>query len=150
MSDSTLWWLAAGGLIAIELVTGTFYLLMISCGLIAAALAAHAGFGEIAQWAAAAVVGGGSVLVWRRYKKLQPAIAPAQANPDANMDIGQIVHVASWQADGSCSVQYRGAHWDAALLPGQSAESGSYVIAEVIGSRLILKKSPPSATSPTF
>ena len=43
MADSTLWWLAAGGLIAVELITGTFYLLMISLGLVAAALAAHAG-----------------------------------------------------------------------------------------------------------
>ncbi len=140
MANSTFWWLAAGALVAVELVSGTFYLLMFSTGLIAAALAAHAGFSEVAQWATAAVVGSGSVLVWRRYKKLQAPIAPAQANPDVNMDIGEAVHVEQWLADGTCSLKYRGAHWDAALSPGEPAVAGTYTIAEVIGSRLILKK----------
>jgi hypothetical protein len=37
-------------------------------------------------------------------------------------------------------VKYRGAHWDAVLQDGQTAQTGANVIAEVIGSRLILKK----------
>lgn len=141
MADSTLWWLAAGGLIAVELLTGTFYLLMISLGLIAAALAAHAGLAAPWQWVSAAVVGGGSVLAWRAYKRSQPAAAPARANHDVNMDVGETVQVDHWQSDNTCSVKYRGAHWDAMLQEGQSAETGAYVIAEVIGSRLVLKKS---------
>jgi len=142
MADSTVWWLAAGALIAVELVTGTFYLLMISIGLVAAALSAHAGLDSLWQWVVAAVVGGGSVLVWRRYKRLQPAIAPANANPDVNMDVGEIVHVDAFNPDGSCSVKYRGAHWDAALQPGEEASAGAHTIVEVVGSRLILKKAP--------
>lgn len=141
MADSTLWWMAAGGLIAVELITGTFYLLMISLGLIAAALAAHAGLPLPLQWVCAAVTGGGSVLAWRAYKRSKPATAPAQANPDVNMDVGETVHVDSWQGDNTCSVKYRGAHWDAALQAGQLAETGPYTIAEVVGNRLILKKS---------
>lgn len=141
MSDSTLWWLAAGALIAVELVTGTFYLLMLSVGMIAAALAAHAGVGTIGQWVIAAVVGSSTVLVWRGIKKSRPQAAPAQANRDVNMDIGATVHVASWHEDGTCSLKYRGAQWEAALMPGELATgSGSYTIAEVIGSRLMLKK----------
>lgn len=141
MADSTLWWLAAGGLIAVELITGTFYLLMISLGLIAAALAAHAGLVTPWQWVSAALVGGGSVLAWRAYKRSQPAAAPARANHDVNLDIGETVQVDQWQADYTCSVKYRGAHWDALLQEGQPAETGAYVIAEVVGSRLVLKKS---------
>jgi len=144
MANSTFWWLAAGALIAVELVTGTFYLLMISTGLIAAALAAQAQVDVLWQWVIAAVVGGGSVLVWRRYKKSQPAIAPANANPDVNMDVGEVVHVSSFRADGSCSVKYRGAHWDAALQAGELPVPGNFTIVEVIGSRLILKKEPAS------
>ncbi|MDD5030312.1 MAG: NfeD family protein [Rhodoferax sp.] len=140
MADSTLWWLAAGALVAVELVTGTFYLLMISTGLVAAALMAHAQVGVLWQWVSAAVVGGGSVLVWRRYKKSQPAMVPASANPDVNMDVGEVVHVTSFRANGSCSVKYRGAHWDAALPAGQLPQPGDYTIVEVVGSRLILKK----------
>ncbi len=141
MADSTLWWLAAGGLIAVELITGTFYLLMISLGLIAAAVAAHAGLPPPWQWVSAAVVGGGSVLAWRGYKRSQPATAPARANHDVNLDLGETVYVDHWQDDNTCSVKYRGAHWDATLQEGQSAKTGSYVIAEVVGSRLVLKKS---------
>jgi membrane protein implicated in regulation of membrane protease activity len=141
MADSTLWWLATGGLVAVELITGTFYLLMMALGLAGAALAAHAGLPMTWQWVIASLVGGGSVLAWHRYKRAQPALAPAQSNPDVNMDVGEMVHVATWQADGTTAVKYRGAHWDAALQPGEAAEPGAFVIAQVIGSRLILKKS---------
>jgi membrane protein implicated in regulation of membrane protease activity len=144
MADSTLWWLAAGGLISVELITGTFYLLMISLGLIAAALAAHAGLPLPWQLGSAALVGCGSVLAWRAYKQSQPAAVLAQANPDVNMDVGETVHVDHWQDDNTCSVKYRGAHWDAALQKGQAARAGSYLIAEVVGNRLILKQPNPS------
>ena len=43
MAESTIWWLLAGTAVGIELVTGTLYLLMLSIGLGAAALAAHLG-----------------------------------------------------------------------------------------------------------
>ena len=45
MADSTLWWLLAGAAVAVELLTGTFYLLMLGIGVAAGALAAHAGAG---------------------------------------------------------------------------------------------------------
>ena len=89
MADSTLWWLAAGALIATELVTGTFYLLMLSIGLVAAALAAHAGLVMTWQWVVAAAVGGGSVLAWHLFKKSRPQAPPAQANHDGNMDMAR-------------------------------------------------------------
>jgi membrane protein implicated in regulation of membrane protease activity len=143
MANSTLWWLATGALVAVELITGTFYLLMMALGLAAAALAAHAGLPMTWQWIVASLVGGGSVLVWHRYKRAQPALAPAQSNRDVNMDVGEVLHVDAWQADGTTAVKYRGAHWHAALQAGQPAEAGAYVIAQVIGSRLILKKSEP-------
>ena len=43
MEASTIWWLAAGAVVVAELLTGTFYLLMVALGLVAAALAAHLG-----------------------------------------------------------------------------------------------------------
>ena len=56
MAESTIWWLLAGGAIAIELATGTFYLLMISVGLIAGAIAAHLGLPLTGQIITAATV----------------------------------------------------------------------------------------------
>ena len=121
MAESTLWWLATGSLVAVELLTGTFYLLMMALGLAAAALAAHAGLPVTGQWVIASLVGGGSVLVWHRYRRGQPTGSPAQSNPDVNLDVGAVVHVDTWQPDGTAAVQYRGAHWDAALLAGEAA-----------------------------
>jgi len=42
MNESTIWWLIAGSLVGIELMTGTFYLLMLAIGASAGAIAAHA------------------------------------------------------------------------------------------------------------
>jgi membrane protein implicated in regulation of membrane protease activity len=61
MSESTIWWLLAGAAVAVELVTGTFYLLMIAMGLAAAAISAHLGASTAMQLVTAAVVGTASV-----------------------------------------------------------------------------------------
>ena len=68
MSEPMLWWLAAAILVAAELVTGTFYLLMLSLGLAAGALAAHAGLGTPLQLLCAALAGGGAVAFWHLLK----------------------------------------------------------------------------------
>ena len=56
MSEPVVWWLMAGAAVAVELLTGTFYLLMLALGLAAAALAAHAGMPVPVQLVVAAVV----------------------------------------------------------------------------------------------
>ncbi len=140
MDDSTLWWLIAGTAIAIELVTGTFYLLMLSSGFVAAALAAHLGANTITQIVVASIIGAGSVVAWRRYKQTRPPSAHANANRDVNLDIGGTVQVDHWEADGTASVKYRGAQWAVAVVAGETASRGAYRIVEVVGSRLIVQK----------
>ena len=49
MAESTIWWLLTGTAVAVELVAGTFYLLMLAIGLAAGALAAHVGAPLAAQ-----------------------------------------------------------------------------------------------------
>ena len=58
MNDTTMWWVLAGTLVALELATGTFYLLMLGLGAVAGALAAMAGYNNSTQLVAAALVGG--------------------------------------------------------------------------------------------
>ena len=111
MAESTIWWLLAGGAVALELLTGTFYLLMFALGLAAAALAAHAGASFPVQLVAAAVVGGGAVAGWHVFRGRQPAAAAAGANRDVNLDVGESVHIDAWNADGTAQVKYRGAQW---------------------------------------
>jgi len=146
MTAATVWWLLAGAAVAAELITGTFYLLMLSIGLAAGALAAHAGLGLVGQLVAAAVVGGGAVVVWHRWRQMRPAEPAASANRDVNMDVGQSVVVTQWESDGTARVRYRGADWTAQLHPDavsdaaeQPATPGPYRIVSVEGSRLLVR-----------
>ena len=140
MSNPTLWWLLAGVTIAVELATGTFYLLMISIGFAAAAVAAHSGVPMTGQIIAAAVVGGGAVVMWHWQGSKKPKSLPADANPDVHIDIGGEVTVAAWNADGTTNVNYRGSNWTAVLAEKNAAQTvGQYRIKEMSGNRLLIE-----------
>ena len=139
MAESTVWWVLAGAVIAVELLSGTFYLLMMAIGLAAAAVAANLGASLSAQVVVAAVVGGGAVIAWRAYKQRRPTAPRASANPEVNLDVGETVHVAAWDAEGHASVKYRGANWQVVIAPGNTAVPGTCTIVEVLGNRLIVK-----------
>jgi membrane protein implicated in regulation of membrane protease activity len=140
MTESTIWWLLTGGAVAVELLTGTFYLLMLAIGLAAAAVSAHLGLGLIGQLVVAAVMGGGAVVVWHLRQGRVGAELPAQANPNVNLDIGEVLHVGAWNPDGTADVQYRGARWTAIHRPGITPSTGSHRVSEIIGNRLLLDK----------
>jgi membrane protein implicated in regulation of membrane protease activity len=143
MADSSIWWLMTGVAVAVELMTGTFYLLMFAVGLAAAAIAAHLGMSVTTQLVIAAFIGGGAVIAWHFLRGKKMVGKSAEFNKDVNMDIGQTVHVGTWHADGTASIKYRGANWTAQLQEGQEISgsgSGMYSVEQVIGSRLILKK----------
>jgi membrane protein implicated in regulation of membrane protease activity len=133
---STWWWVIGGGLVAAELVTGTFYLLMLALGAAAAAVAAHIGLGFSAQLVAAAIVGGGATAAWHFKRARQPRSAPAEANRDVNLDIGSVVQVDAWQANGEARVPYRGASWAVRHTGPGTPAPGTHVIVAVHGNRL--------------
>lgn len=140
MADSTIWWLLAAGLVALELITGTFFLLMLAVGVAAGAIAAHLGFDFTTQLIAAGVVGGGSIVAWQRWRKRFVQTPSARANRDVNLDIGQIVQVESWEPDGTSRVRYRGADWTVQSQSLQPPPSpGVFQIVAVEGSRLVVK-----------
>ncbi len=138
MSDWSYWLAAAGVTVILELFSGTFYLLMIAIGLVAGAVVAFLGLGEVVALLVAAVVGVAATFVLRRsrYGRQQQRVQ-AERDPNVNLDIGQTVNVPAWQ-DGAARVMYRGALWDVELAPGSSAAPGPYTIREVRGSRLIV------------
>ena len=142
MEDTTLWWLAAGILVAAELVTGTFYLLMLALGLAAGALAAHAGLASTGQVLATALIGGGAVLAWHVWRRRNAGAAlPASASRDVNLDVGETVQIDAWNGDGTASIKYRGAQWTAIAPTGRpERSSGAHRIVEVRGSQLIVEK----------
>ncbi len=140
MSEPTLWWLLAGALVAAELLIGTFYLLMLALGAVAAAIAAHAGVNLTTQLVLAAAVGGGAVVAWHWKRTRQSTEPPAQANPNVSLDIGETVQISAWNADGTAGVQYRGAHWTVIHRQGVIPTPGPHRVAELVGNRLLVDK----------
>lgn len=143
MDESTVWWLLAGAVVALELVAGTFFLLMLALGLAVGALAAHAGLGLSGQLVAAALVSGGAIVAWQRFRRGRVAQLSAAANPDVNLDIGETVHVTAWAPDGTARVRFRGADWtvapEAALPTPLGLNPGPHRIVAVQGSRLLVR-----------
>lgn len=140
MAESTLWWMLAGAAIALELFTGTFYLLMLAVGMAAAALAAHAGFGLTGQFVVAALVGSACVLGWYLVKRRRPSDPSVRAMRSVNLDVGELLQIDGWRSDGTANVQYRGAQWTAIQRPGSEPIPGTYRVAELVGNRLMVEK----------
>ncbi len=140
MSDSTLWWLLTGAAVALELFTGSFYLLMLAIGLAAGALAAHAGAGTAMQLVIAALVGSVAVIACYLVKRRKPADPSVRTMRSVNLDIGEILQIDEWQSDGTASVRYRGAQWTVIQRPGNAPTPGAYRVAELVGSRLMVDK----------
>ncbi|MDX3905621.1 MAG: NfeD family protein [Pigmentiphaga sp.] len=121
-----------------EVMSGTFYLLMVAVGFAVAGLAAWLGAGiawQIVLCAAAVVL---SMLLLKRLNVLKKRGGAPSRNANVNMDIGQTVKVEAWSEDRTARVWYRGAHWQAELAPGVEPVAGLYVIKEMRGNSLVL------------
>jgi len=138
MEESTIWWLMAGVTVAVELMTGTFYLLMLACGMAAGALAAHLGAPTALQIVTAALVGGAAVVAWHFIRRKRPGDASARADRSVILDIGETVQIEGWNADGTATVKYRGATWTAIHRPGVTPSTGTHRVAELVGNRLLV------------
>jgi membrane protein implicated in regulation of membrane protease activity len=138
MEESTIWWLMCGLAVGTELLTGTFYLLMLAVGLAAAALGAHLGLPLTAQIVTAALVGGGAVVAWHQFKKRRPGDPSARADRSVNLDVGETIMIDGWNADGTASVKYRGTQWTAIHRPGVTPATGMHRVAELVGNRLLV------------
>ena len=138
MADSTLWWVLAGVAVVAELLTGTFYLLMLALGLAGGAVAAHLGFSPAVQLVCAAVLGAGAVAILQKIRPRPHRHLQPQADADMNMDIGQSLQVDLWTGRTG-QANYRGAQWSVELLDGHdtaAAQPGRYRIRAVVGNVL--------------
>lgn len=128
-----------------ELLTGTFYLLLVAVGLAAAGIAAWLAFSPEVQLIAFGIVVLAALVVLRKTRVLKKREIRPERNANVIMDIGQTVEVTDWAPDGTTRVQYRGAAWQASLAEGQSNQGeapqpGTHVITEMRGNRLILAR----------
>ncbi len=131
-------WLIAGiVLIVAELVTGTFYLLVLGIAALLALAVAHAGASFVVQVVVAGAIAIAGIL-WIRARKR--AVTPPSMAP---LDVGQAVMLDSWvnRDDRLARVKYRDALWDAVVEGECRGEAGEvFYITRVDGSRLHVAK----------
>ena len=115
LNTSTLWWLVAGALVAAELLTGTFYLLMLAIGAAAGALTAHLHLGMTAQLLAPLPSSAG-IAGWY-HRRQHPTAAPRKPTRRESRHRPIGLKVEAWQ-DGRLA-------FSTAAPAGKPASSGA-------------------------
>jgi membrane protein implicated in regulation of membrane protease activity len=140
------WTVAGFALVIAELVTGTFYLLVIGIGAFAGALAAWLGAGLLLQSGVGSVVAIAGAYVVHLWHARQPAGDPQHGN---FLDRGQPVVLEGWANETAriARVQYRGTTWDARLARADDhpAPGTTLYIQAQEGNTLVVAAAPPSA-----
>jgi membrane protein implicated in regulation of membrane protease activity len=141
VTDYLLW--AAVGLILViaELVTGTFYLLVLGIAALVGAAVAFLGVGFWIQAISASLIAvAGVVWIHQRRKLITPAAMPSP-------DLGQPVAWESWvnESDRLARVRYRGASWEARVVGECAGQSGEMLyISAANGNTLEVTKTRPA------
>ena len=140
MSYDLVWLIAGLVLVVAELMSGTFYLLVLGLAALIGALAAHFGLELVVQAAIAAVVAAAGVLVVRsRQQRLRGRAMPSS-------DLGQTVTFDAWsnQAAAQARVRYRNTQWDAEIEgdPQSPVAGDAFHIVAVHGSTLRIARKP--------
>lgn len=142
MTDATFWWSIAGVAILAELLSSTFYLLMLALGFAAGAVAAHLGMSHTGQLLTVSIVASGATFAWHRLRVAHPRVH-ASADKNVELDIGETVDVPEWNPDHTARVKYRGALWTVELdkesVRRLLIQSGLHQIIEVRGNNLIVR-----------
>ena len=127
MDADILWAILGLALVIIEMLTGTFYLLMLGAAAFGAALAAWLGQPFPVQAIVAAVISGAGCYGAHLYR----AKNATQQMP--NVDAGQPASFENWVDEGArlARVNYRGASWDALVEGEETPATGAilYVLA---------------------
>ncbi len=133
-----IWWILAGGLVAAELVTGTFFLLALGIAFGVGGIVAFLGAAFEIQMLIAGVLAIGGVFLAHRWRRRQVAL-PAEPV----FDVGQAVRVQAWNPDGTARVAYRGTLWAAEPSSPDTTRSDTMYIVAMRGSTLVIADRKP-------
>ena len=138
-------WVVAGlALVIAELVTGTFYLLVVGIGAFAGAAVAWFEGGFVAQ----AIVGGLVAVAGAYFVHLWHSKQPNRPEGSNFLDRGQPVVLEGWANETThiARVNYRGTTWDARLShPEERPAPGSTLYIEgQDGNTLVIAATPPT------
>jgi membrane protein implicated in regulation of membrane protease activity len=135
------WFLLCLVLLGIEMVSGTFYLLVVAIAAAVAGMSALLGMAMVGQMILSALTGISGILILRNSIRNQVTDAA-----NFSIDIGQPVRIIKWNGDRSARVNYRGTEWDAQLESPETPSDVTLYIASMQGSSLVLthRKTPQS------
>jgi len=120
-----------------ELLTGSFYLLMLAIAALITAISVHLGVTSAdAQLLIATLV---SLISFAICYLIRRNFKNHDSNTNLNLDVGVQIMVEKWQPDGTACVKYRGAKWTA-INADLNTDLGLYKIKELSGNRLVLTK----------
>ena len=140
--DLSLAWLITGFILIIaELMTGTFYLLVLGTAALVGAGVAYASGGPVWQAFGAAIVAVAGVFGVHRYKQ---TLSPKRMQ---GLDFGQPAAFDSWvnKGAGHARMKYRDTLWDAQVAGEAAGEPGEILyITSVDGSTLKVSKTRPA------
>jgi membrane protein implicated in regulation of membrane protease activity len=132
--EQYLWWGIVGiALIIAELLTGTFYLLVIGIAAIAGCAVSYFGYSFWVQAVTASAIAAVGVILVGQYRPGRRMV------PGSALDVGQSVVFQSWtsEADRMARVHYRDALWDAKVMDAQTMDAGKVLyICGIEGSTL--------------
>jgi len=134
-----LWAVTGIMLIIIEMLTSTFYLLVLGIAALVAAAAAWLGYSFWVQAVIIVAVAVAGVILVKRYR------SKIQTPPGQGFDIGQIVMLDSWisEADGLARVNYRNAQWEARVTGERIPDGKVFYIHAVDGNTLHVSAAKP-------
>lgn len=141
MEDYLIWLIAGFILVIIELISGTFFLLVLGIAAFAGAAIAYAKLGIWVQALTAAIVALAGMSWVRSYRKR------TKGETMRSPDHGQPAPFETWidRASGRARVKHRGVSWEAVVEGDVSGEPGEvlYVVA-VDGNTLKVSKTRPA------
>ncbi|MDQ3261380.1 MAG: NfeD family protein [Pseudomonadota bacterium] len=141
MPDYLIWLIAGLALIIIEVMTGTFFLLVLGIAAFAGGLAAYWGAGVLPQVVSTGFIAAIGLFTVHRWRQSRSSDAP----PDRPLDVGEAVTLESWvdQSSKRIRVKYRGTAWDAQLVGDANVQlNDTLYICGVQGSQLKVSRSP--------
>jgi membrane protein implicated in regulation of membrane protease activity len=139
MDTYLLWAIAGIVLIIVEMLTGTFYLLVLGIAALVAAGAAWLGQSFWVQAVVTAAVTVAGVILVNRFR------GKGTKAQKRSLDVGQSVSIESWisEADGLARVNYRNAQWEARVT-GERVPGGKvFYIHAVEGNTLVVSPAKP-------
>ncbi|AQR64936.1 hypothetical protein BXU06_07550 [Aquaspirillum sp. LM1] len=132
------WFVLAAFALVIEMIFGTFYLLVAGVAAMLAGLAGVGGYldlpGQIFLTISLTALGCWQLWQYQLKQQRRPL--------EALEVIGQTVEVEQWLSPQQARVQWRGAHWDARLAKGQASQNGqaTYIISAQEGNLLWIEQ----------